>query len=292
MFINTNVSALVAQHRLGTNTQNLNKSLERLSSGYRINRASDDAAGYTISQNLTNQIVRMKQAGRNTQDGISVLQVAEGVLSVIGESLQRVRELTVQAANDINSTANRTVISNEVISLLQDIDRIAASTTFNSINLLDGSVNTLTNPAVIQIGPGTNAASNVVDISAALTNANATGLGLVAGGGSTFATVSSVSLSTHALAQTFLADIDVALAAVNTRRTNIGAFQNRLESVTNNLDMAVENFSASNSRIKDVDVAAESSDMVKSQILTEAATTVLAQTNNLPRLILSLLQQQ
>lgn len=283
---NTNVSSLIAQRSLSRNSTSLQKSLEKLSSGYRINRAADDAAGLTISQNLVSSIRRMQQANRNTQDGVSVLQTAEGSLSVIGDNLQRIRELTVQAANDTNDGVARQSISNEIQSILSDVDRIAASTNLNGIFLLNG---TATN-AKLQIGGSSNAVTNTIDLSPALTNANSAGVGIV-GGTQTFASVAAISLSSSTLANSFLADVDTALKNVNVQRASIGSFQNKLESVSSNLDQSVENFSASNSRIRDVDIAAETSQMTQSQILTQAATSVLSQTNQLPQMILSLLQK-
>lgn len=286
LVVNTNIASLIAQRRLSMNSDNLQSSMEKLSSGYRLNRAADDAAGLTISQNLVSQIRRMKQASRNTQDGVGVLQIAEGGLSVIGDNLQRVRELTIQAANDTNDATGRLSITNEIKALLNDIDRIAASTNFNGINLLNGSV---TN-GLLQAGPNSNATTNTVDISSVLTNANSIGLTVV-GGTSTFATVAAVSIATSADARNFLTDVDNAIRAVNIQRASIGSFQNKLESVTSTLEVSIENFARSNSVIRDVDVAAETATMAQSQILTEAATIVLSQTNQLPQMILQLLQK-
>lgn len=285
---NTNISSLIAQRRLDINHKSLNKSLERLSSGYRINRAADDAAGLTISQNLVSSIRRMQQASRNTLDGVSVLQTAEGSLSVIGDNLQRVRELTVQAANDTNDPVSRQAISNEIQSLLSDIDRIATATNLNGIQLLDGSA---TN-AQLQIGPNSNPVTNTIDLTAALADSRSEGLGLVGAPPLTFADITDIDLSSSTVATSFLADVDAALQAVNVQRATVGSLQNKLDSVTSNLEQGIENFSSSNSRIRDVDVAAEAAQMTQSQILTEAATTVLSQTNQLPRMILNLLKQQ
>lgn len=285
---NTNITSLIAQHRLDINSSALRKSLERLSSGQRINRAADDAAGLTISQNLVSSIRRMKQASRNTLDGISILQTTEGSLSVIGDNLQRVRELTVQAANDTNDAVSRQAISNEIRSLLSDIDRIAGSTNLNGISLLDGT----TTDAQLQIGPNSNPVTNTIDLSPALGDASALGLGIVGIAPKTFATVAAIDLSTSTLATSFLADVDAALQAANVQRATVGSLQNKLESVSSNLEYGVENYSASNSRIRDVDMASETALMTQSQILTQAATTVLSQTNELPRMILNLLQNR
>lgn len=288
LVVNTNVSSLIAQRRLSVNSTSLQQSLERLASGYRINRAADDAAGLTISQNLVSQIRRMQQAARNTLDGVSILQTAEGSLEVIGDNLQRIRELTVQAANDTNDANGRASISNEIRTLLGDIDRIAASTNLNGINLLDGSASN----AFIQVGPNSDPTTNTVDLTTVLTAADASGLGVVGGGGQRFAAILAVDITDNADALAFLADVDAALRNVNVQRANIGSYQNKLESVSQNLQQGIESFSASNSRIRDVDVAAETSSMIQSQILTQAATTVLSQTNNLPKMILNLLQNR
>jgi len=284
LVINTNVSSLIAQSRLTQNTRTLQKSLERLASGYRINHASDDSAGLTISQNLVSQIRRMKQASRNTLDGVSVLQTAEGALQVMGDNLQRIRELTVQAANDTNDANSRSAITTEVQALLNDNDRIASATNLNGIKLLDGS----STNAVIQIGPNSNAVTNTVDLSSVMTDSSSAAMGVI---GTTFASIGAVDLADNATASAFLTDVDTALRNLNIKRSNIGSYQNKLESVSTNLDQGIENFSASNSRIRDVDVASESATMTQAQVLTQAATMVLSQTNNLPRMVLNLLQQ-
>jgi flagellin len=261
--------------------------MERLSSGFRINRAADDAAGLTISQNLVSQIRRMEQASRNTQDGVSALQTAEGSLSVIGDNLQRVRELAVQASNDTNGPTERNSISTEIQTLLGDIDRIAQSCNLNGTNLLDGSA---TN-AIIQVGANSNAITNTVDLSSVFTDATSTGLAIV-GGTQTFASIAAISITNSAQALSFINDVDAALQNTNQQRASIGAYQNKLDSVSQHLDQGIDSFSASNSRIRDVDMAAETSRMVQTQILTQAATTVLAQTNDLPKMILNLIQNR
>lgn len=287
LVVNTNISSLLAQRKLSLNSKTLQGAMERLSSGYRINRAADDAAGLTISQNLVSQIKRMNQASRNTLDGISVLQVTEGGLEAINDNLQRVRELTVQAANDTNDASMRTSISNEVKSLLSEVDRIASATNLNGINLLDGTASN----ALVQVGVNSNTITNTVDLTSVLTDASSTAIGVVGAAPKTFANIAAISLSSNTLARTFLTDIDSAIRTVNIQRASIGSFQNKLESVDNSLSEAIENFSASNSRIRDADIAAESSTMTQAQIMTQAATSVLAQTNELPRMILNLLQR-
>jgi flagellin len=285
---NTNVTSLIAQRNLNNSSNKLKLSMERLSSGYRINRASDDAAGLSMSQNLTSEIRRMQQASRNVQDSMSVLDTADGALSVIIDNFQRVRELTVQAGNDTNDATARASISNEIRSLMSDIDRISTATQLNGINLLNGTAT----QAVVQIGSGSNASNNVLDVSSAFTSASSAGLGAVGIAPKTFANTAAVSLTTGAVARNFLFDVDSAIQAATSQRARIGAFQNQLSSTDNNLNLGTTNFMASNSRIRDVDVATESSTMAQSQVLTQAATMVLSQTNELPKMILSLLQQR
>jgi flagellin len=287
---NTNVTSLIAQRRLAVSSKTLQDAMERLASGYRINKASDDAAGLTISQNLVSQIRRMKQASQNTQDGIGVLQVAEGAYSVIGDNLQRIRELTVQAANDTNDAAARQAISTEIQKLLEDIDRIANATSFNGIFLIDGSPKP---EAFVQIGPNSTPLTNVVDLGPVLQDAHANALGVVGGGTvAGFANIASVNLADNATARNFLQDLDVAIRQINTLRSNIGSYQSKLESVNNNLEAGIENFSQANSRIRDTDIAADTSIMTQAQTLTQAATMVLAQTNQLPQMLLGLLERR
>lgn len=286
---NTNITSLIAQHRLAINSKNLNQAMERLSSGYRINKTSDDAAGLTISQNLVSQIRRMKQASNNIQDGIGVLQIAEGAMSVIGENLQRIRELTVQAANDTNDANSRQSISNEIQALLQDVDRIAQSTNFNGINLLNGAPPT---EAFIQIGPNSSPGTNSVDLAPVLVDSSSAGVGIVGPATAAgFLTVGAVSLVDNLTARNFLTDVDTAIRQINLNRSNIGSLQNKLDSAASNLGIAIENFSQANSQIRDTDVAADTSTMTQAQVLTQAATIVLSQTNELPQMILDLLKR-
>lgn len=290
---NTNVSSLLAQRTLGDHTRQVERSMERLSSGLRINRSADDAAGLAISENMEGQQLRMKQALRNAQDGVSLLQVAEGAITTIGDILQRVRELTVQAANDTNSTQSRDAIEQEVKALLSDADRIAEATEFNGMPLLNNAAGFY---APIQIGPNSTAQTNVMDVGAALLNVHSgdpnypgPGLGIF-GGGTTFADIASIDFTSNAISQSFLGDIDQAIDKVISQRATMGSFQNQLESITNNLEIGIENFGAAVSRIRDLDVASESSVLVQNQILQQAAVSILAQSNNLPQMILGLLK--
>lgn len=286
LVLNTNISALIAQNQLDRHSTSLEKSLERLSSGFRINSSADDAAGLTISQNLISQIKRMKQASRNTLDGISVLQTAEGSLEVIGNNLQRVRELAVQAANDTNGPASRSALSNEIRQLLEDVDRVANASSLNGIQLLGGT----TTNAFVQVGPNSDPLTNTVDLTPVLTGATSASLGAVGLVGKTFANIPVIDITSNALAQSFINDVDSAIGALNLQRAQIGAFQNKFESVIQNLDLSIENFSSSNSRIRDVDIAEEVSLMTQAQIRSQASTSILAQTNSIRESVLQLLQ--
>jgi len=270
--INTNVASLNAQRNLSSTQLQLSKSMERLSSGLRINRAGDDAAGLAISQNMQANIRSMNQAVRNANDGISLVQTAEGALNETSNILLRMRELGTQAANGVLSQSQRDNIQVEFKNLQDEIDRISAVTDFNGTKLLNGALSAGTS---LQIGTGTT--SNDV-ISVTIGNNNTATL-----------SVSANFVSTQGAAQSALTAIDSAIQAVSTARGNLGAVQNRLQSTINNLQVAVENTSAANSRIVDVDVAAESANMTKAQILAQAGVSVLSQANQAPQLALKLL---
>jgi flagellin len=277
LVINTNVASLNAQRNLNYNTIGLQKSLERLSSGYKINRAADDAAGLQISETLRAQIRGVGQAINNAEDGNNLLSIAEGTYSVVQENLQRVRELAVQAANDTNGTAQRTAIAQEIQARLDDIDRITKATEFNGQKLLD---TTTAASLRIQVGPNGVAAEDTIDIAAgtALGDATATTLG-----------VGTVDVTTNSAALTFLATVDTALTEVSRRRSTIGALQNQLSSAILNLQLTNENLQAAESRIRNVDVASEASRLTKYQILQQAAASILSQANSSPSLALTLL---
>ncbi|MGE0199886.1 MAG: flagellin [Candidatus Melainabacteria bacterium] len=297
--LNTNIPSLIAQYRLNFNTQQVERSFERLSSGKRINHTSDDAAGLSISQNLVGQIKRMNVNLRNVQDGISMIQIAEGALSTSTEILQRVRELTVQAANDTYDNNSRNAAEGEIRSLLAEMDRIALSTQFNGIHLLDGSIGVTSPSAFIQIGPDTPAQTNVLDLTPNLADTGTgdplngpagAGIGLFSAT-TTFADSSLIDFTSNLTTQSFMDDIDAAMRVLTQRRSLLGASQKQLESITDNLTTSIENSQASNSRIVDLDIAQESATLNQYQVLQNAAVTVLAQTNRLPQMIMSLLQQ-
>ncbi|WP_353987999.1 flagellin [Ruicaihuangia caeni] len=272
MQINTNVAALNA-HRNLSNTQNdLSKSLEKLSSGLRINRAADDAAGLAISEGLRAQVNGLAVAARNAQDGVSVIQTAEGALTEVHSILQRVRDLAVQAGNDSNNADSRAAIKTEIDALGDELTRIAASTNFNGIKLMDGSVPTLT----FQVGAGSTAAEDQI----AVTLTDFSGLG---------ATVKALTVDSAANSLTSIASIDTEIAAVSTARAGYGAAQNRFESTINSLNVARENLSAAESRIRDTDMAAEMVNFSRANILSQAGTAMLAQANAANQGVLQLL---
>ena len=281
LVINTNVSSLIAQRKLSNNTQMVNSSFEKLSSGLRINRASDDAAGLNISENLTTQIRGNQKALSNAQDGVNVLQIAEGALNVISENLQRIRELTVQAANDTNSSTERKAIAMEVKARLDDIDRIANSTRSNNINLLDGTVSTFR----LQIGANSDLTQDTLSISTAFQKSTSSSLGI----SGTITVTSAGVFNDNSAARGFLDQIDTALGQVLTRRSQIGAIQNRLQSTIENISIAIENFEATNSRIRDLDIASETAKLTKNQILQQSALGILSQANQAPNLAMRLL---
>jgi flagellin len=280
--VNTNTQSLSAQRLLGNNTRALGKTLEKLSSGYKINRASDDAAGLQISETLRAQIRGSQQANNNVQDGINVLNTAEGAFDTITNNLQRVRELVVQGGNDTLSAVQRSAINSELLQLASDITRIANSTQFNNKNLLDGTQASLK----IQVGANSTSATNVIDIGAnsVFASATASSLGLFSSGALV------VKVNTNASALKSLSIVDAALQTVNNRRAAIGALTNRLDGASNNLNISVENFSASESRIRNTDIAKESANLTKNQVLQQASAQILGQANQTSQLALSLLR--
>jgi len=275
--INTNVASLNAQRFLTNNTSMLSKSMEKLSSGYRINRAGDDAAGLALSEKLRSQIRGSQKAQDNVQDGINVLNIADGALQSVTDYLQRMRELAVQAGNDTYNTAQRSSMKAEFDQLASGINQISAATQFNGVKLLDGSASALK----LQIGANATSGVDTLDIGAAGAFASVT---------TTSLSVGSLSLSSNSAALATITALDSALTAVNTQRGTIGALSNRLETTATNLATNVENTSASESRIRNVDVAAESAKMSQYQILQQAAAAMLTQANQAPQLALQLLK--
>ena len=269
--VNTNIASLTAQRNLSTVTSRLQGNFSRLSSGLRISTAADDAAGLAISERMRSQIRSLGAATRNAQDGISLVQTAEGAMAEISNILGRMRELSVQAANGTLSTADRTTINTEVVALQAEVDRVSSTATFNGIPLLNAA--TTVN---IQVGINT---GEVIAVN--LEDTQTATLGVDSG---------SVNTTTAATASASLAALDTAIGSVNTVRGNLGASQNRLQSAVSSIMNSRENLSAAESRIRDVDVAYETADLTRNSILQQAATSVLQQANTQPQIALSLLQ--
>jgi flagellin len=281
MRINNNVNALIANNQMNKNTALQSRSMEKLSSGLRIKRAADDSAGLAISEKMRNQIKGLNQAGLNVQDGISVVQTAEGALEETGNILKRMSQLAVQSANETNTASEREKIANELTQLSEEIARMSKTTEFNGKQLLDGTTTELS----LQVG--SNGSTNN-QISVSLVNTSS----IMADAGITSDLIASMKAGTtvgSAAARTMMSNIDSALASVNSARSTIGAQQNRLESTQVNLSNTVENVTAAESRIRDTDVASEMVQLSKLNILAQASQSMLAQANQQPQSILQLL---
>lgn len=272
--INTNVPSISSQRSLGINNRNLQDNLRKLASGERVTRAGDDAAGLAISENLKAQIRGLRQASRNANDAISLIQTAEGGLSEISNIIIRLRELSVQAASDTIGATERGFSDIEFQNLKEEIDRISQSAEFNGIPLLKGVGGRLD----FQVGTGNDPMLDRLGIDTTASDATLATLGLAMD-----------SVSTKEGAQAALKRLDDALVRVNGIRANFGAIQNRLTSTINNLAISDENLSAANSRIRDVDVASETAEMAKNNILVQSGVSVLSQANQAPNYALSLL---
>lgn len=272
--ISTNVASINAQQSLRRTNMGMEKSLARLSSGYRINQAADDAAGLAISENLRGQIRGLKQASRNSEDGVSLVQVAEGGLNEVSSILIRLRELGVQAASDTIGEIERKFLDVEYQQLKSEIQRIAEVTEFNGRELLNGTGGIYD----IQVGTHNDPFKDRISFDASAANSTLEALGLTAEG-----------LATKEQAQQSLAVVDTAMVSVNAMRANFGALQNRLNSTIANLSIAHENMSAANSRIRDVDVAEETAELTRNSILSQAGVSVLGQANQFQQVALKLL---
>ena len=269
MVVQHNLTAMNTSRQLNGVTGALSKSTEKLSSGYKINRAGDDAAGLSISEKMRSQIRGLNKASSNAQDGISLIQVAEGALNETHSILQRMNELATQAANDTNTSKDRTAIQQEVDQLTSEINRIQSTTQFNTMNLLDGTF-TRKN---LQVG---SLCGQSIGVS--ISNMNAASLG-----------VSGLKVSSFSQAGTAMSKIQAAIDKVSTQRSKLGALQNRLEHTINNLDTTAENTQAAESRVRDTDMASEMVQYSKNNILTQAGQSMLAQANQSNQGVLSLL---
>ena len=271
--VNTNIASINAQRNTAQVTGRLARNYQRLSTGLRISTAADDAAGLAISERLRSQIRSLTQASRNANDGISLVQVGEGALNEVSNILVRLRELAIQSANGSSSPADKDTISEEFGSLVNEINRIAQSTEFNGVKLLDGSASSVT----FQVGINTTAGIDSLDV--ALTPALTTTLGLA-----------SVDIGSGGSTSFALSQIDSAINNVSALRGRFGSLQNRLQSTIANLGVAAESLAAAESRIRDVDVAYETAELTRNNILQQASISILAQANAQPQSALSLLQ--
>ncbi|RUP82662.1 flagellin FliC [Alteromonas sp. KS69] len=280
LFVNTNVSSLNAQRQLFSTGNNLDTAFERLSSGFRINSAADDAAGLQITDRMTSQVQGLNQAVRNANDAISLSQTAEGAMQETTTALQRIRTLAIQSQNGINSSADRLALQKEVSALRTEISRIATTTQFAGVDVLSGAFSA-------RFLVGANAGQTIsVNLStqalgrAGIDGFSATGLGITGG-------INDVLTETNASA--LLGSVDNAISAIGGLRADLGALQNRFQSTIRNLSNISENVSAARSRIKDTDFATETAELSRNQILQQASTTILAQANQRPQAALSLL---
>ena len=273
LFVNTNVSSLNAQRQLFNSGNSLSTSFERLSSGFRINRAADDAAGLQITDRITTQIQGLDQSVRNANDAISLVQTTEGALGESTTALQRIRTLAIQSQNGINNSADRTALQQEVTALIAELSRIGTDTQFAGNNILSGTFS-----AIFQVGANAGQTISVNLSSVTGASFGASGLG-----------VGTVDISTVAGASSALTAIDTAISSIGAQRAELGALQNRFQSTIRNLANVSENLSAARSQIKDTDFAKETAELTRNQIIQQASTTVLSQANQRPQSALSLL---
>lgn len=273
LFVNTNVSSLNSQRQLYNSGNALTTSFERLSSGFRINRSADDAAGLQITDRFTSQIQGLDQSVRNANDAISLVQTTEGALAESVTALQRIRQLAIQAQNGINSSADKTALQAEVSALISELSRIATDTQFAGVNVLDGTFS-----SAFQVG-----ANAGQQISVNLSSSNGSSYG------ASGLRVGTINITTESGASAALTAIDTAISTIGGTRAQLGAIQNRFQSTIRNISNVSENLSAARSRIKDTDFAAETANLTRNQIIQQASTTVLAQANQRPQSALSLL---
>ncbi len=273
LYVNTNVSALNAQRQLFDVSNKLSTSFERLSSGFRINSAADDAAGLQISDRLTSQVQGLNQAVRNANDAISLSQTAEGALSEVTGSLQRIRQLAVQSQNGINSSSDRAALQKEVSALKTEISRVASDTQFGNVKLLTGSFSA---SFLVGANAGQSISVNLSTTSGASYGASGLGVG-------------TVDISTATGASSALTAIDAAISTIGGVRADLGALENRFQSTIRNLSNVSENLAGARSRIRDTDFAAETAELTRNQIIQQASVSVLSQANQRPQTALSLL---
>ena len=274
--VNTNTTSLMVQRNLESATSSLAKSMQRLSTGMKINNAGDDAAGLSLSEKIMSQVSSADVTKNNAQTGLNMLQVADGDLSIISENLQRIKDLAVQSANGVYTTSERESIDQEVQLRLQEIDRIAQSSSFSELKLLDGSLSG-TGRCTLQIGAGSDVDENTIDISGAFGKANCSTLGL-----------DGLDVTTVENSRDMIDAIDTAITGITDRRGVIGASMNRLNSTMDRIDIRKENLQSSYSIIRDTDIAKESSELTKQQVLQQSSATLLQQANQTPTIALTL----
>src|SRR5574344_216139 len=311
LFVNTNINSLIAQKSLSSSTNSLQQAITRLSTGYRVNQAGDDAAGLAVAQGLNTQIRGNKRAMLNVQDGLNTMYIAEGGMSGVTEDLQRIRELCIQAANGVYSQDQQQTLMNEIKERLADIDVIANTTVFNGLELTNGT----TKKIVLQAGSGADGANNTIDVSNAMTNMRASALGIaltIVGMDTTTAALGDnyMNKATDTPAgtydpanppevngsnwdnkaiRTYIEKLDSAIDKISQNRSQLGAYENRLSSVSDNLTSMNENYERSKSQIMDADMAEESANMVKYQVLQQTSAAMLTQANQIPSIALQLL---
>lgn len=273
--VNTNTTSLMVQRNLSKATSSLATSMQRLSTGMKINNAGDDAAGLALSEKINGQLSSSDVCKNNAQTGLNMLSIADGDLDVINQNLQRIKDLAVQSANGVYSDEERLSMDQEVQLRLEEINRIADSSSFSDMNLLDGTIQDM----VLQIGAGSDIDQNTIDISGAFQEAHVSSLGIQA----------DASISTVDAARTMIDAIDEAVNNISSRRSIIGASMNRLDSTIDRIDIRKENLQSTYSTIRDTDIAAESSELTKQQILQQSAATLLQQANQTPSLALTLI---
>jgi flagellin len=284
MRINHNISSMITQSARNMNNQSLGKSLEKLSTGLRINRASDDAAGLSVSEQLRTQVRGMARSKSNAQDGIALLQIAEGAANEMSSILQRMRELSIQSANDTLTSTDRSYLQQEFSAMIDEIDRISNATQYNGQTLIAGGESSFggvgSGSCILHIGA--NAKAGIDNIKITIDALSAGALSLTGAG-------NQVAISSQALAMSAISSIDTAINSVNKMRSDVGAYVNRLEHAINNLSNQEYNTQDAESRIRDVDFAAESTQFTKHQILSQSSTSMLAQANQVPQGVLGLI---
>lgn len=278
--INTNVSAMITGNALRSVGRDMQKSLEALSTGLRINRASDDAAGLSVSEQLKTQVTGLAMGDRNAQDGVALVNIAEGALNEVESMIQRMRELSIQASNDTLTSVERGYVQVEFDQLRTEIDREVGGTQYNGMNLLDGSAPWGTTGGVLHVGANNVSANDIVMVTIAGVNTNLLNISMN----------QNLFVTDQASASGAISRLDTALSSVNTLRAYLGAITNRLEHAITNQENQNQNMTAAESTIRDADFAYETTQFSRNQIITQSATAMLAQANSLPQSILSLLK--